>query len=661
MQNKKQLTTEELKERFLFLSGGDTKKNLNESVVTSNSTSKLLKYERMADGKVYGIVQEGQKFYIKVCSAPSNNTLNVSDFVYLGGSMVNERLYEKYDSYNKVLTRFHGKKVALNETFGRLNESDDKDEFEPIDEEFELNGKKYNSKSFDSEDEVNNFLEKNDEYGVIGKKGDKIFVAKKSDKGEVNEEIPLNKDVDAKKGETIVPAPAETTPAPVETPIAEPVSEPTTSEVPAAPVSADVTSEPEAVDNTDIADYNPENPTTPAPAPSADSAPEASTDAPSDVPATDTPVDGESNTEGSDDTVSEIQSLLGKLGAEFRKLPEVDATTAKSAINNIISSTKSGIEKLDDKDKEEIKKRIDKNGEKIDESENIDEAYGDEKTGAYKYKGYTVKVVDVNGKREVSIADGKSSPITVNKENKPFKDSSEANDYINKNLDSLDEEVESTDDELDAETINEITELCGVDSKEVEEKLNEAIKTPYGRFLVKKLIKEEMGRYQSDDIVDENDDKKEVEGGYYRFNPSTKTFQTTMINKENEPYPGEEFDREDDAINHLKNSVTETVQESKYQKYLAAKKNKLAESDDDIDNPTPDINKQFRDDENKNLSREIIELYDKGLDLVRIYKNSKKEHYYPMIIKIVRELRDAGHPDKAKSLLQMANQAIPRA
>jgi hypothetical protein len=657
MQNKKQLTTEELRERFLFLSGGDTKKNLNESVVTSNSTSKLLKYERMADGKVYGIVQEGQKFYIKVCSAPSTNVLNVSDFVYLGGSMDNERLYEKYDSYNKVLTRFHGKKVALNETFGRLNESDDKDEFEPIDEEFELNGKKYNSKSFDSEDEVNNFLEKNDEYGVIGKKGDKIFVAKKSDKGEVNEEIPLNKDVDAKKGETIVPAPAETTPAPVETPVSEPT---TPVEAPAAPVSADVTSEPEAVDNTDIADYNPENSTTPAPAPSADSAPEASTD----VPATDTvdaPVDSESNTEGSDDTVSEIQSLLGKLGAEFRKLPEVDATTAKSAINNIISSTKSGIEKLDDKDKEEIKKRIDKNGEKIDESENIDEAYGDEKTGAYKYKGYTVKVVDVNGKREVSIADGKSSPITVNKENKPFKDSSEANDYINKNLDSLDEEVESTDDELDAETINEITELCGIDSKEVEEKLNEAIKTPYGKYLVKKLIKEEMSRYQSDDIVAENDDKKEVEGGYYRFNPSTKTFQTTMINKENEPYPGEEFDKEDDAINHLKNSVTEPVQESKYQKYLAAKKNKLVKEDDVVNNPTPDIQKQFDDEENEGLPAEIVDLYNKGVNLVRTYKNSKKEHYYPMIIEIVRKLRDAGHSDKAKKLLQMANQAIPRA
>lgn len=625
MQNKKQLTTEELRERFLFLSGGDTKKNLNESVVTSNSTSKLLKYERMADGKVYGIVQEGQKFYIKVCSAPSTNVLNVSDFVYLGGSMVNERLYEKYDSYNKVLTRFHGKKVALNETFGRLNESDDKDEFEPIDEEFELNGKKYNSKSFDSEDEVNNFLEKNDEYGVIGKKGDKIFVAKKSDKGEVNEEIPLNKDVDAKKGETIVPAPAETTPAPVETPIAEPVSEPTTSDVPAAPVSADVTSEPEAVDNTDIADYNPENPTTPAPAPSADSTPEASTDAPSDVPATDTvdaPVDGESNTEGSDDTVSEIQSLLGKLGAEFRKLPEVDATTAKSAINNIISSTKSGIEKLDDKDKEEIKKRIDKNGEKIDE------------------------------------------------------------------------EVESTDDELDVETINEVAELCGVDSKEVEEKLNEAIKTPYGRFLVKKLIKEEMDRYQSDDIQESlvnpgtGDGLKPYslkQGEKYTWFMGAEPLICTFVGDDDFKFIFDVDGREQKlSIKDVKDYIypyqvyldytgsdiqencescnnDEPVQESKYQKYLAAKKNKLAESDDDIDNPTPDINKQFRDDENKNLSREIIELYDKGLDLVRIYKNSKKEHYYPMIIKIVRELRDAGHPDKAKSLLQMANQAIPRA
>lgn len=649
MINKRQLSTEELREKFLYLTQTESKSNLNESVVTSNKTSKLLKYETMADGKVYGIVQEGQKFFVKVCSMPKNDVLNVSDFAYIGGSFGTDRIYERFESYNKALNRLNGKRISLNETFGRLNESKDKDDLDEDEKGDVVNADKDSKKrsikvTFDNGDTINteiNGTEETIKKYYIGKtfnlgtdedekktKAVKVEFLGEVNEGEVNEEIPLNKDVDAKKGETIVPAPDETTPAPVETPVAEPKAE-----VPAAPVStetpapADAT-EPEAVDNTDIADYNPENPTpTETPAPSADASTDATaTDAPADN-AGDTSTD--SNTGDSEDTVSEIQSLLGKLGAEFRKLPEVDATTAKSAINNIISSTKSGIEKLDDKDKEEIKKRIDKNGEKIDEetekqlNEMVKTPYGK----------FLVKKL-----------------IKEEFEKYSENDSDEICEECN-------EEVESTDDELDVDTINEITELCGIDSKEVEEKLNEAIKTPYGKYLVKKLIKEEMDRYQSDDIVAENDDKKEVEGGYYRFNPSTKTFQTTMVNKENEPYPGEEFDKEDDAINHLKNSVTETVQESKYQKYLAAKNSKLSESDDS----NPDIEVEYKKEEYKNLPEEIVELIKKGDELVRIYKNSKKEHYYPMIIKIVKKLRDLGHNDKAKVLLQKANQAVPKA
>ena len=39
-------------------------------------------------------------------------------------------------------------------------------------------------KVFNSDREANNFLEKNDDYGVIGEKGGKVYVAKKSDLGE---------------------------------------------------------------------------------------------------------------------------------------------------------------------------------------------------------------------------------------------------------------------------------------------------------------------------------------------------------------------------------------------------------------------------------------------------------------------------------------------
>jgi hypothetical protein len=593
MLNKKPLTIEEIREKFLYLSGDAPKKNLNESVVTSNNTSKLLKYEKMADGKVYGIVQEGQKFYVKVCTAPTTNTLNVSDFTYLGGSFVNERMFERFESYNKALNRFHGKKVALNETFGRLNEECNCDKTETVNEadkdvvNTNDDSKKRSIKvTFDNGDTINteiNGTEDTIKKYYIGKSfnlgnGEKDNMVKATkveflgdvNEGEVNEEIPLNKDIDAKKGEVIVPAPVET-PAPA-TPVAPelPVAAPTEAKpeggepvapAPAtdAPVANNDPAEPAPIDNSDLANYNPENPA-PA-APSTDSAP---MDAPvSDVSA-DAPVSGDSTDSESGDTVSEIQSLLGKLGAEFRKLPDVDATTAKSAINNIISSTKSGIEKLDDKDKEDIKKRIDKNGEKIDE------------------------------------------------------------------------EVESTDDELDAETINEIKELCGVDAEDSEEgdaekQLNEAIKTPYGRFIVKKLIKEELGRYQDSDINETfglGQVAALLDGKKFNNNVTVtgrvvgKDDSELTIKQDNEPkYVIKYIDSNNvgivdmdgkvlfkynldsadtNTINNdieslFGNSEEQPVQESKYQKYLASKKTNLDETDDDS---SLEVGKEYKTDSN---------------------------------------------------------------
>lgn len=682
MINKRQLSTEELREKFLYLTQTEQKAPLNESVITSNKTSKLLKYEKMSDGKVYGIVQEGQKFYVKVCSLPKSNVLNVSDFAYLGGSSTAERLYERFDSYNKALNRFNGKKIALNETFGRLNESTDLDEESDKDVvDADSDSKRRSIKvTFDNGDiihtEINGTEDSIKKY-YIGKtfnlgsgadgededrmtKGVKVEFLDESDKGEVNEEIPLNKDVDAKKSEVIVPKPEETT-TPVETP-SEPISEPApeapVEDKPATDVPAETT-EPEPVDNTDLADYNPENPTSAEPVTS-DAAPEST-----DAPAADNgnAETGDSTDSGSEDTVSEIQSLLGKLGAEFRKLPEVDATTAKSAINNIISSTKSGIEKLDDKDKEDIKKRIDKNGEKMDEEVESTEDELDAETineikelcGVENQLNESVNIISKDRAQEIASNwhGGQRSALYSFSSSKKYVDS-KYDDYIdeinsNKPTNSKDKKELSDLKKFFTYKHNENKE------SDAEKQLNEAIKTPYGRFIVKKLIKEELTRYQSDDI-NENDDKKEVEGGYYRFNPSTKTYQTTMVNKNGEPYPGEEFSKEDDAVEHLRGSK---VQESKYQKYLNSKKTNLDELK--TNNPTPDIQKQFDDEENEGLPTEIIELYKKGLDLVRTYKNSKKEHYYPMIIEIVRKLRNAGHTDKAKKLLQMANQAIPKA
>lgn len=321
MSNTRKLTLEEQRQKMLFLTGVSEKKNLNESV-TSTKNAKLLKYKRMADGKIYGIVQESQQFFVKVCSNPNKENINVTDFAYIGGE--ENKLNEKFTSFPKADNRLRLKEMVLRESFSREEE--------------------------EVEDES------------------------------INEEIPLNKDIDAKKP--------------------EPVAEPTPTEV---PVEAPVDNvEPEAVDNSDIADYNPEVDTT-------------------ETPAEPAPSSGN----GDDaDTVSEIQSLLGKLSNEYAKLPEVDPTMAKSAINNIISSTKTGVAKFDDETKEEIKKRIDNGGQKLDEE------------------------VDETESEEVSIEEA--------------------------------------------------------------EKLMES---RYGKYLLKKIIKEEVDRYKSDEINEEMEEEHNLEVG----------------------------------------------------------------------------------------------------------------------------------------------------
>lgn len=276
MRNRK-LTTEEIREKFLFLTNGDKSQaeSLNESVNKTSKHSTLLKWKKLADGKLYGIVKESNNFYLKVCSTPNKQNINVTDFAYIGG--LENMKNEKYTSFTKAEKRFQLKESVLKDNFGK------------------------------DEDDV------------------------------VNEEIPLNKDIDAKK-ET-EPTVEPVNPEPVEQPVSD-TSQP------------EVSNEPQDVDNTDITDYNPETgENTPQ------SEPEATPSVDNDT----------QSSEDSGDTVSEIQSLLGKLSNEFRTLGDIDAQLAKSSINNIISSTKSGIEKMDDNTKDELKKRIENNGEKLDE------------------------------------------------------------------------------------------------------------------------------------------------------------------------------------------------------------------------------------------------------------------------------------------------------
>jgi len=77
-------------------------------------------------------------------------------------------------------------------------------------EEVELDEmKKFKTmKTFSSEKEANDFLEKNDDYGVVGEKGGKVMVAKKSDMGEsvdLDEAKKKDDDKDHDKGKGLDP------------------------------------------------------------------------------------------------------------------------------------------------------------------------------------------------------------------------------------------------------------------------------------------------------------------------------------------------------------------------------------------------------------------------------------------------------------------------
>lgn len=78
----------------------------------------------------------------------------------------------------KINDKFEAKKIEL---AAEMNESTKTD----IEETVKFDGKTFtNYKTFNSDSEANKFLEKNDDYGVIGVKGGKVYVSKMDDMGE---------------------------------------------------------------------------------------------------------------------------------------------------------------------------------------------------------------------------------------------------------------------------------------------------------------------------------------------------------------------------------------------------------------------------------------------------------------------------------------------
>lgn len=108
---------------------------LNEEVVNTGGAKPILEYsQKAADGKVYGIVKECQRYYIKV--APNKNTkLMAEDYDYIGGQ-VNKRENE-YTSYALASKQFDLKMMSINEAHSKKAEIE---QFKPVEaSEWQIN------------------------------------------------------------------------------------------------------------------------------------------------------------------------------------------------------------------------------------------------------------------------------------------------------------------------------------------------------------------------------------------------------------------------------------------------------------------------------------------------------------------------------------------
>lgn len=90
--------------------------NYDNSLDESKKTNTGIEYHRTgADGKEYGIIKEGLKYYIKTSTPEKQNI--AESYEYIGG--YNYRNQNGYNSYNEATKQLELKLIALNESYGK--------------------------------------------------------------------------------------------------------------------------------------------------------------------------------------------------------------------------------------------------------------------------------------------------------------------------------------------------------------------------------------------------------------------------------------------------------------------------------------------------------------------------------------------------------------
>ncbi len=281
-----------------------------------DAKSILLKSEMGADGNVYGLIQESNKYYLRVASGTKKN-FSVDDFKFIGG--INNKLDEKFDSYGAADRRLNGKLISINEMY----ENQAPANTEPEVEEPSI------------EDSLINDLNNIDNGGGAA----------------TTQQPPVQQPQPS--------APVAT--APTEQPQTAPEQPQASAPAPSQEAPA---GDPNGGQTPDMQKIN-------EPAPEGgEQAPTASSDVPPSA------ADGSATPNDGQDPHKEIQALLGKIGNATRNT-EVTPDLAKNMLNTIVSAVKVGLPGVSDADKENIAQRIKQDGRKIEEYEVVSSNQGE--------------------------------------------------------------------------------------------------------------------------------------------------------------------------------------------------------------------------------------------------------------------------------------------
>lgn len=86
------------------------------SSINEDTKKSVVELTKMGpDGKVYGIVRENHKYFIKI--APAKKNLVTEDFQYIGG--LQNKHDKSYDSYAEATRKLNLKFISLNEALGK--------------------------------------------------------------------------------------------------------------------------------------------------------------------------------------------------------------------------------------------------------------------------------------------------------------------------------------------------------------------------------------------------------------------------------------------------------------------------------------------------------------------------------------------------------------